>query len=299
MLSVVVPTRNRAAQILPCAEAILRNPSVDELIIVDQSDGTDTHGALEAVRDPRLRYWRSDLRGELSGRNTGFDLARGDLVAFTDDDCRAAPDWAQRLVDVFSTDPSAAVVCGRVQVPEELRARGFAISFEPRTREWQGRFPAPDRGDWGINANLSVRREVFDRVGRFDPLLGGGAPLLSGGEPDLLFRVLRAGLKVVNASEVLVDHLGIRAPGDECRALWRSYGAGTGAAIFKHVRVGDPLGIRLYLRFLGACGVWNAKGLLRGERPIGIGYSVAFVAGSLRSFRFGVDRRTRMYMARP
>jgi glycosyltransferase involved in cell wall biosynthesis len=228
----------------------------------------------------------------------GVDLARGDVIAFTDDDCRVAPDWAERLADLFERDPDAAVVCGRVHVPDEVLAKGFAISFEPRTREWRGRFPAPDRGDWGISANLSARRQVFDRVGVFDTFLGVGAPLLSGGEPDLLFRVLRAGLKVVNAAEVSVEHLGIRAPGDESRALWRSYAVGTGAAIFKHVRLGDPLGIRLYLRWLWACGLWSAGSLLRSGRPTGLGYTVAFVAGSLRSFRFGVDRRTRMYTAR-
>jgi hypothetical protein len=122
--------------------------------------------------------------------------------------------------------------------------------------------------------------------------------LKSGGEPDLLFRVFRAGLKVVNAPEVVVEHLGVRAPGEASRALWRSYGLGTGAAIFKHVRLGDPLGLRLYLRWLWACGVWSARGLLRDGRPTGIGYSIAFVAGSLRSFRFRVDRRTRMYTPR-
>jgi glycosyltransferase involved in cell wall biosynthesis len=293
MLSVVVPTRNRAAQVLPCAEAILRNPSVAELVIVDQSDGTETPGALEAVRDPRLRYWRSDLRGELNGRNTGFGVARGDLVAFTDDDCRVAPDWAERLEDVFRADPSAAVVCGRVHVPVDLWSTGSASSFEPRTPTWQGSF-----GDWGICANLSVRREVFDRLGRFDPMLGAGAPLRSGGEPDLLFRAIRAGLRVVNAPQAVVEHLGIRKPGAESRALWRAYGAGTGAAIFKHVRLGDPLGIRLYMRWLWACGLWSAGSLLRSGRPTGLGYTVAFVAGSLRSFRFGVDRRTRMYTPR-
>jgi len=56
----------------------------------------------------------------------------------------------------------------------------------------------------GITANLSLRRSVIERVGKFDPLLGACAPLSSGGEPDMLFRVLRAGHKVVNASEVQV-----------------------------------------------------------------------------------------------
>lgn len=293
MISVVVPTRNRLEHALPCAETILRNSGVSELIVVDQSDGTATRDALATLREPRLRYFHSELRGCSNGRNMGVDLARGDVIAFTDDDCRVAPDWAERLAQVFRRDPAAAVVCGTVHVPEELWTRGSASSFEPKTSVWQGSF-----GDWGITANLSVRRQVLDRVGCFDPMLGVGGPLKSGGEPDLLFRVFRAGLKVVNAPEVVVEHLGVRAPGEASRALWRSYGLGTGAAIFKHVRLGDPLGIRLYLQWLWACGLWSAGTLLRSGRPTGLGYTVAFVAGSLRSFRFRVDRRTRMYTAR-
>jgi glycosyltransferase involved in cell wall biosynthesis len=293
MISVVVPTRNRPEHALPCAQTILRNSGVFELIVVDQSDSTATRDALATIRDPRLRYLYSELRGCSNGRNLGVDVARGDVIAFTDDDCRVALDWAERLGNVFRSDPDAAVVCGRVHVPEELWKRGSASSFEPKTPLWQGSF-----GDWGITANLSVRHHILDRVGCFDPMLGVGGPLMSGGEPDLLFRVFRAGLKVVNAPDVVVEHLGIRPPGAESRALWRSYGLGTGAAIFKHVRLGDPLGLSLYLRWLWACGVWGARGLLRDGRPTGIGYSIAFVVGSLCSFRFRVDHRTRMYAAR-
>ena len=48
-----------------------------------------------------------------------------------------------------------------------------------------------------------------------------------------------AGGRVVNAREVVVDHLGVRAPGQESQKLMRGYGVGTGAALYKHVRLGD------------------------------------------------------------
>src|SRR5438552_1945829 len=127
-VSVVVPTRNRAAHAAACAATIVRNPHFAELVFVDQSDDDSTEKA------------------------------------------------------------------------------------------------------------LAVRRDVVARIGAFDALLGAGAPLPSGGEPDFLFRVLKAGLKVVNAREVELEHLGARAPGPEEKRLLQAYALGTAAALFKHVR---------------------------------------------------------------
>jgi GT2 family glycosyltransferase len=295
-ISIVIPTRNRAADATDCVRSILSSDGIAELIIVDQSDDRSTELAMAALRDPRLRYVSSSLRGATNGRNIGIEISGGQVIAFTDDDCRVASDWVVSIARIFATDPEAAVVCGRVRVPEELAKEGFAVSFEPEVREWQGRFPPPGR-DWGITANFAVRRDVFARVGSFDGLLGPGAPLVCGEEPDFLFRVLKAGLKVVNAREVLVEHLGVRAHGPESSRLWRIYAAGTGAALFKHVRLGDPHAIALFLRHLGGCGRLILINLVHFHRPIGFGYTLAFLSGALASLKFRIDRERRLYIS--
>jgi glycosyltransferase involved in cell wall biosynthesis len=265
-----------------------------EVTFVDQSDDRKTEEALATIHDPRLHYVRSDLRGVTNGRNLGMELSKGDILSFTDDDCRVAPDWIAATAKLYADDPEAAVVCGRVRVPEDIQERGFAVGFEPKVREWQGRFPPTD-SDWGITANLSLRRRVLETIGPFDPFLGAGAPLRSGGEPDFLFRVLKAGLKVVNAAEVSVDHLGVRMPGDESARLLKNYASGTGAAFFKYVRLGDPDGIKIYLRHLAGCGNLIFTNVRHLHRPIGIGYAIAFVSGSIASFNYGVDRKRCLY----
>jgi glycosyltransferase involved in cell wall biosynthesis len=297
VVSVVLPTRNRHAHALACARTIVANQGFLELFVIDQSDGNQTKDALSEITDDRLRYVATATRGVTAARNLGIELSQGDVVAFTDDDCRVAPDWISRLSAVFEADPEVAVVCGQVRVPEELRAQGFTESFEPVVREWQGRYP-PFGRDWGITANLSLRREVLAEVGPFDPMLGAGAPLRSGGEPDLLFRVLRAGLKIVNAREVTVDHLGVRAHGEESRRLMRGYGKGTGAALFKHVRLGDTAAMALYASFIAANVRRVVGNLARGRRPTGLGYLVAFVSGSVDSYRFAVDKQQRAFTPR-
>jgi GT2 family glycosyltransferase len=224
-------------------------------------------------------------------------LSSSEVVLFTDDDCRVTPDWVQSNIDVFAGDPEVAVVCGRVIVPDEIQKLGFAVSFEPREREWQGRFPPLGR-DWGITANFSVRLSVVDRVGPFDPMLGAGAPLRSGGELDFLFRVLRAGFKVVNAREVVVYHYGVRKPGDEFRNLIMGYAAGTASAVYKHARLGDRAGIVVYLRFLMSAVLLVIGNVVRLKRPTGANFLKAFLSGTVASYRFSVDRKSRQYMQR-
>ncbi len=296
-VSVVVPTRNRPTQIGQCVETLLAVGGFKELIVIDQSDGTDTEKILSNIVDRRLRYVRTDTRGVTLARNLGIQLSSGEIVACTDDDCRATPDWAGNIVAIFSSDPQVAVVCGRVRVPDEVWGAGFTLGFEPHEREWYQRFPPPER-DWGITANLALRKDIIARVGDFDPVLGSGAPLVSGGEPDFIFRVLRAGFKVVNASEVVVEHYGVRTAGRETRRLVRGYASGTGAAFWKHVRLGDRQALGIYLAFIGVNLREVTVNLRSGRRPQGLAFLVAFLSGTVKSYQFRIDRRTRQYIRR-
>jgi glycosyltransferase involved in cell wall biosynthesis len=293
-LSVVVPTRNRPDQVVACAAALLRCEGLREAVFVDQSDDDKTQQAIAAVGDSRVRCERSALRGATNGRNVGIASTTGSLIAFTDDDCRPAVDWLTRIEHVFREDSAAGVVCGRVWVPAELLKQGFAAGFEPNVREWVGRFPSPNE-DWGITANLAARRSVFEQLGTFDPLLGPGAPLRCGEEPDFLFRVLRAGMKVVNAREVEVEHLGVRPHGAASAGVLKDYAAGTAAAFLKHVRLGDLDGASIYLKHLAGCGHLILTNLAHLHRPVGFGYTLAFLSGSVSSLRYRVDKKARVY----
>jgi len=288
-VSVVVPTRNRPKDLPACLETILLcNPF--ELIVVDQSDVPAPH----TPDDPRIRWIRSAPRGVCFARNLGIAASTGEIIANTDDDCRVPPQWIARITALFENDPQAALVCGRVHLPEG--AVGFGASFEPQQRDYRGELP-PVWVDWGISANLAVRRFVLDKVGHFDGLMGVGSPLRSGGETELIIRVLRAGFKVVNAKEIDVLHLGVRPPGKPSGDLYRQYAYGTAAGLMKHIRLRDPVVAGLFVRTLGGYLRWNLS-ILRGVRPSGVSQTLAFLTGAVTSFRFRVDRATRMYAAR-
>jgi GT2 family glycosyltransferase len=259
-------------------------------VVVDQSEGGDTELALSPyLNDDRVRYVRCPTRGVAAARNVGIAASVGALVAFTDDDCRVPPDWVERFVDVFSREPDVAVLCGRVRTPPGSEAIGYAATFEPVERVYAGRFPPPGR-DWGVSANMVIRREALQTIGLFDELLGSGAPLRSAAETDLLVRAWRAGLKVVNVREVEVLHVGIRRHGTEARNLVLGYGIGMGAVFAKYARIGGHGARGLYLRWLVHLLARNVRSVLTLKRPTGIGLTIAFLGGSLASLRYRITR---------
>jgi glycosyltransferase involved in cell wall biosynthesis len=293
-VSVTVPTRGRAQHMRECITSILActGPSF-EVIVVDQSDDRLTEETLAPfLSDARLRYLRTATRGVCAARNVGIAESRGEILVCTDDDCRAAPDWLEKFADTFARRPEAAVLCGRVLVSDELSLTGYAVSYSADFGELT--FESMCRGSFPLTANLALRRETARQVGPFDEALGSGGPLRSGGEPDFLLRVLRRGLRMFDAPEAQVTHLGVRK-GRAGPALMRKYLFGTGAAMAKHARLGDPWGfdlLRTYLRFFSG---QAARNLLRTGRPQGAREAAALVAGALSSLRFRVDAQSRLY----
>ena len=111
--SVVITTFSRPKELQNSLQAISRldySRSQFEVIVVD--DGSPV--SLEAVVSPfvdliPVRLIRQENAGCGPARNTGARHARGKYVAFTDDDCRHAPDWLTRLESYFEKYPNAMV----------------------------------------------------------------------------------------------------------------------------------------------------------------------------------------------
>ena len=97
-LTVVLPTFDRAGP-LRRAIAALQRQSLDhslyEVVVVDNNCTDGTAELLERLNDGRVRALRESRQGLSFARNAGIAAARGDIIAFTDDDVETAPDWAE------------------------------------------------------------------------------------------------------------------------------------------------------------------------------------------------------------
>jgi glycosyltransferase involved in cell wall biosynthesis len=289
--SVIVPTRDRPDHVVACVATVLQCSRRFELIVVDQSADQVTQVVLRAfVGDSRFHYVRSRTRGVSAARNIGVTFASAAIVVFTDDDCRVPRDWLECFGAVLGRQSDVVVVCGRVEAPAASELVGYAAQFAARARVYRT-YPPP--GEWGIAANMAVRRSAFERVGKFDELLGVGSSLRSAAEFDLLARVLRAGLAIANAPEPSVLHVGVRKHGTPSRELFRGYGIGIGAAFAKHARIGGPAEALLYLRWLAHLWGGAATRFVTMRRPTGLTLARGFVEGTIASLRYPIDRDTR------
>lgn len=220
--SVIVSTRNRPDSFQSCLQSLLslHYPHY-EVIIVDNAPSTSatadyiqqTYGDL-----PHVRYIREDRPGLSWARNCGIKAARGEILAFTDDDVIADKYWLLELVRGFSVTDNVGGVTGLV-LPLELETPSQLWFEEYVGGSWSERwfkqrvFDKVKRhvhllrpGEHGGGANMAFTAAFLRSVGGFDPALGAGRK--AGGEDHVtLFQTIARGYKLVHEPASLVYHL--------------------------------------------------------------------------------------------
>ncbi len=255
-VSVVICTRNRPDLIGAALASVLANtyPSFD-VLVVDQSDDDRTGEIVraEARAHPRLRYLHTPIAGLSRAYNIGVRETTGEVLAFTDDDCVAPPDWVQSVVSAFAAEPDADLLYGQVCLPPEMAAKLAGENGTVPTLDIEH----PQRISrvegfrlYGMGANFAARRRLFQRIGGFDELMGGGGALKSSQDFDFQYRAYVAGATLLLRPEVKVDHYGFRSD-EQWPATLRAYGVGDGAFYGKHIRCGDLFALSLLARRMG------------------------------------------------
>jgi glycosyltransferase involved in cell wall biosynthesis len=173
-VSVVLPTRNRAAMLLRAIASVVAQTCGDfELIVVDDASTDDTAARLAGVADPRLRCLVNDVAGGgPRARNRGIAAARGRFVAFLDDDDEWLPQKLQRQLEVFERGSAGL---GLVQGGSEVVASGSGRVVHTVV-PLVGRAVRPEDFLDEIDFTTSVvmiRRSCLDEVGGFDETLAG------------------------------------------------------------------------------------------------------------------------------
>lgn len=174
-VTVAVFTRDRVDELLRCLESLRAQdaPPPNEILIVDNAPPDDrTREVVQRLGG--IPYVEEISSGLSFARNRALDEARGDVVAFLDDDAVATPGWLRAVGRLFAWEPGVGVSSGPV-VPAELETRaqelferrgGFAQTFQRRT---YARSPPADSaalhrpllvGVFGTGCNLAIRRDV-------------------------------------------------------------------------------------------------------------------------------------------
>ena len=263
LMTVAVCTRGRPALLARCLGALgrLEYPARDLLVVDNARTDTATEDVVNA--HPGVRYTCEPRPGLDRARNRAIVEARGELLAYTDDDAVPDPSWARALAAAFASAPDVMAVTGSV-VPlvldteaQELfeRAGGFGMGFAPRVYRAPRRLAIArygEAGQLGTGANMAFRRTVFDTVGPFDPALDVGTVTNGGGDIEMLFRVVHAGWALAYTPEALVRH-DHRRDRESLRQQLRNNGIGFSAYVVRSILAhpGERLAFaRVWLRWL-------------------------------------------------
>jgi len=169
-VSVVIPTRDRAALLETTLRSVLWQDDVDlEVIVVDDGSRDATAEVVAAAGDSRVTLVRRDEpHGPPAARNLGAGRASGEWVGFVDDDDVWAPDKLARQLGAADAADRGWVYVGAVAVSESLAivsgdpppSPEAVMAVLPRSN------PVPGGG-----SNVILRRDLFERVGGFDERL--------------------------------------------------------------------------------------------------------------------------------
>jgi len=182
-ISVVIGTYNRCEVLRGALESLLNQDSGGteyEVIVVDNNSTDDTRKMVDNLRENlgrnNLIYCFERTQGVSHARNRGITVARGRLIAFTDDDIRPARNWISSVREGFNKFPNADCIGGKVLPPPSVEFPAWltAKHWTPLALLDLGSKPINldvRNGPGLVAANMAVRASVFTDVGTFQPQL--------------------------------------------------------------------------------------------------------------------------------
>lgn len=247
-VSVVVCSYNGAATLRECLESLVRLDYPDyEIILVD--DGSRDQTPAIAADFPSVRLIRQENLGLSVARNVGARAASGAIIAYTDSDCIADPDWLYGLVDAMGRQGVEAI--GGPNLP-------------PVTDCWTAQCVAASPGgpshvmlndtsaEHVPGCNMAFDRGKLLAIGGFDSTFR-----VAGDDVDICWRFLDAGWRIGYAPSALVWHRRRSTVGGYLRQQ-QGYGRSEAALRFKHP-----------FRF-NAAGLARWRGVIYGDGVIGL-----------------------------
>lgn len=203
--TVVVPTRGRPELLNRClASLVLQDlePERFEIIIVDDGPSAATREVVlrwsqhTAGTGPRITYLSSPgPHGPAAARNHGWRAARGDLIAFTDDDTVARPDWLRVGIDTFDQADVLA------EEPVDAVWGSIVMPLDGTPTDYELDAKGLERAEF-VTANCFCRKETLEDIGGFDERFR----FAWREDADLYFQLLTRSARVVHEPRAVMTH---------------------------------------------------------------------------------------------
>lgn len=201
-VTVIVPTYGRpgaAARLVHSLHAQELSGVPFEVVVVDDGSPEPVDIGADPAHPVPVRVIRQTRSGPASARNAGLQAARGDLVAFIDDDCEPAPGWLAALHDAAGRHPE----CGLGgTVVNRLRHNPFAETSQLIVAFLCGYYSDGATGRFFTSNNLAFPREALMAQGGFDTTYTRAAAE----DRELCHRWVERGGRLVPVSQAVVLH---------------------------------------------------------------------------------------------
>lgn len=229
LISIIVPTYERPAQLRECLQSLTRLQYPRdrfEVIVVDDGGALSPAATVAPFEDTLpVTLLTQPHAGPAAARNTGMAHAAGAFLAFTDDDCLAAPDWLIRLAARLAATPDH-IVGGRTlnALPQNPYTAASQVIINTAYAHYN---PDPNHARFFASNNLAVPADRLRAIGGFDPTF------TTSEDRELCDRWVHHGYRMTYAPEVIVHH----AHALTFRSFWRQhFNYGRGAFRFHRAR---------------------------------------------------------------
>ncbi|HKS40553.1 MAG TPA: glycosyltransferase [Blastocatellia bacterium] len=215
-ITVVISTYNRSEMLAAAIESVVaqENEAVSyEVIVVDNNSTDKTREVVEGYikrGQEKLRYVFEGRQGVSYARNTGIAEARGEIIAFADDDVRVSKDWVAKIKRAFDLHPEVDCIGGKVLPRWESETPRWLTRdhWMPLALQDYGDDPVAINADNKlclVSANLAFRSEAFEETGLFEPDLQRVKNSIGSMEDaELLERFWRTGRKSLYVPDLIV-----------------------------------------------------------------------------------------------
>lgn len=232
MITLIIATINRKIELDLFLKSLLCQTYKDfEVIIVDQNQ----NGLIDDVvkkyeKNIKIKHKKISQKGLSLARNKGIDLAKGDILAFPDDDCWYDQNTLSLVMETFSKYPYLDGLTGRLVNDKKKPIQKNEIRNKEKITY---------KNIWGgaISVTIFLKKGLIDKIKYFDENIGAGSPygFGSGEETDYIYRAITQKANIYHFTHILVYHPDLVTNIDE-KSIHKAflYGKGMGYVMKKN-----------------------------------------------------------------
>jgi len=218
-ISVIICTYNREKYLYNALKSVAKQEypkELYEIVLINNNSNDHTEAECERFKTDyfqlNFRYFVESQQGLSNARNRAIKEAKGDILVYVDDDATVNKEYLQTIYDFFDAQPDVHSAGGPVipvyetEEPQWMSyytknlIGGYLYEGKKIIRFKNGKYPG--------GGNAAYRKEVFEKVGLFNPELGRkGAALTGGEEKDIFDKMSSLGMNFYYLPNMILYHI--------------------------------------------------------------------------------------------